>query len=44
MAGKTFEKSRTPKKSEGGTLWSRPVLYFTRETFLVQVPEPTGEI
>ena len=37
-----FEKSRTvPKK---WTLWSRPVLYDTRETFLVLFPGPTGEI
>ena len=35
-----FEKSRTvPKK---WTLWSRPVLYVTRETFLVQFLGPTG--
>ena len=38
-------KSRTvPKKSKGGTLWSRPVLYVTRETFLVQFFGPTGTI
>ena len=31
-----LKKSRTvPKKSKGGTFWSRPVLYVTRETFLV---------
>ena len=30
------------KKSKGGTLWSRPVLYVTRETFLVQFLGPTG--
>ena len=37
---KVFEKSRTvPKK---WTLWSRPVLYVTRETFLVQFLGPTG--
>ena len=37
-----FEKSRTvPKK---WTLWSRPVLYVTRETFLVQLLGPTGTI
>ena len=37
---KFFEKSRTvPKK---WTLWSRPVLYVTRETFLVQFLGPTG--
>ena len=35
-----FEKSRlVPKK---WTLWSRPVLYVTRETFLVQFLGPTG--
>ena len=33
-----------PKKLEGWTLWSRPVLYVTRETFLVQFPGPTGAI
>ena len=38
-----FEKSRTvPKQSEGGTFWSRTVLYVTRETFLVQFLGPTG--
>ena len=38
-----FEKSRmVPKKSKGGTFWSRPVLYVTRETFLVQFLGPTG--
>ena len=38
-----FEKSRTVlKKSKGGTFWSRPVLYVTRETFLVQFLGPTG--
>ena len=37
-----FEKSRTvPKK---WTLWSRPVLYVTRETFLVQFLGPIGTI
>ena len=40
---KKFEKSRTvPKKSKGGTLWSRPVLYVTPETLLVQFLGPTG--
>ena len=35
-----FGKSRTvPKK---WTLWSRPLLYVTRETFLVQFLGPTG--
>ena len=38
-----FAKSRTvPKKSKGGTFWSGPVLYVTRETFLVQFLGPTG--
>ena len=32
-----------PRKNERGTLWSRPVLYDTRETFLVQFfAWPTG--
>ena len=39
------KKSRTvPKKSKGGTLWSRLVLFVTRETFLVQFLGPTGTI
>ena len=30
------EKSlKMPKKLKGGTLWSRPVLYVTRETLLL---------
>ena len=33
-----------PKQLKGGTLWSRPVLYITRETFLAQFPGPTGAI
>ena len=38
-----FEKSRTvPKKSKGGTFWSRPALSVTQETFLVQFLGPTG--
>ena len=42
---KLFEKSLTmPKKNERGTFWSRPVLYLTRETFLVQIPGPIGAI
>ena len=32
------------KKLKGGTVWSRPVLYVTRETFLVQFLGPTGTI
>ena len=40
--GKFFpEKSRCQKR---GILWSRPVLYVTRETFLVQLLGPTGTI
>ena len=43
--GKFFrKKSRNGEKTDRGTLWSRPVLYDTRETFLVQLPEPTGVI
>ena len=45
LMGKKLKKSRTvPKKSKAGTLWSRPVLYVTRETFLVQFLGPTGTI
>ena len=45
FGGKKIEKSHTvPKKFKGGTLWSRPVLYVTRETFLVQFLGPTGTI
>ena len=33
-----------PNKTEGGTLWSRPVWYVTWETFLVQFIGPTGII
>ena len=32
------------QKTERGTLWSPPVLYGTRLTFLVQFPWPTGAI
>ena len=32
------------KKSKGGTLWSRPELYVTLETFLVQFLGATGTI
>ena len=32
------------KKLKRLTFWSRPVLYVTRETFLVQFPGPTGAI
>ena len=38
-----LKESRTvPKKSEAWTFWSRPVLYVTRETFLIQFLGPTG--
>ena len=41
--GLFFEKSRpVPKKSKGGTFWSRPKLYVTRETSLVQFLGTTG--
>ena len=40
--GNFFERSTVPKKSKGGTFWSGPVLYVTRETFLVQFLGPTG--
>ena len=39
-----LKKSLNAEKTERGTLWSRPVLYVTRETFLVQFPGPTGAI
>ena len=32
------------EKLNEGTLWFRPVLYVTRETFLGQFLEPTGTI
>ena len=32
------------KKLKGRTLWSRPVLYVTRETFLVQFLGPPGTL
>ena len=38
------KKSRNAEKTERGTFWSRPVLYVTRETFLVQFLGPTGAI
>ena len=38
------KKSRNAEKTERGTLWPRPVLYVTRETFLVQFLGPTGTI
>ena len=44
--GKNFWKkvSQCRKKLKGRTFWSRPVLYVTRETFLVQFPGPAGAI
>ena len=40
-----MNKSLTmPKKTVRGTLWSRPVLYVMRETFLVQFFRPTVTI
>ena len=46
LVEKNLKKSRTVlKKSQGeGTLWSRPVLYVTPETFLVQFLGPTDTI
>ena len=41
---KNEKKIHNAKKLKGGTLWSRPVLYVKRETFLVQLLEPTGTI
>ena len=35
---------KAEKKLKGRTLWSRPVLYITRETFLVQFFGPAGTI
>ena len=45
--GKIFPEkkvSQCRKITERGTLWSRPVLYVTREAFLVQFLGPTGTI
>ena len=47
--GKFFSKKSlaVPKKMKGGTLWSRPVLYVTREnrkTLLVQFARPNSAI
>ena len=36
------KKSHNAEKTKRGTFWSRPALYVTRETFLVQFPGPTG--
>ena len=43
---KTFERKshNAEKKQKGGTLRNRPILYVTRETFLVQFLGPTGTI
>ena len=38
------KKSHSAEKSKEGNLWSRPVLYVTRETFLVQFLGSTGTI
>ena len=40
--GKVFFRKKVATR--GVTLWSRPVLYVTRETFLVQFIGPTGAI
>ena len=45
--GQQVQKIRTKfaqcqKKSKGGTLWSSPVWYVTRQTFLFQFLGPTG--
>ena len=42
LGKKITEESRNAEKTE--YLWSRPVLYVTRETFLVQFLRPTGTI
>ena len=46
--GKIFPKKglAMPKKTERGacTFWSRPVLYVTHETFMVQFLGPTDTI
>ena len=42
-----FSEKKFPnaeKKLKRGNFWSSPVLYITRETFLVQFPGPTGAI
>ena len=45
FGGKKLKKLQCRKNLKGReTLWSRPVLYVTQETFLVQFPGPTGEI
>ena len=41
---KDLQKSHTVPKKIKKTLWSRPVLYVTRETFLVQFLGPTSTI
>ena len=45
--GKLFRKKKSrnlEKKTERGDPLASPVLYVTRETFLVQFPGPTGAI
>ena len=37
-----LKKSHNAEKTERGILWSRPVLYVTRETLLVEFLGPTG--
>ena len=45
FGGKIPNKSLAmPKITERGTLWSQPVLYVTRETFLVHFLRPTDTI
>ena len=46
FGGKLYPEkfSQCRKKLKGGTLWSRPVVYVTRETFLVQFLGPRGTI
>ena len=38
----SLKKVAQCRKNLKGTFWSRPVLYVTRETFLVQFLGPTG--
>ena len=45
LVEKKFEKkSHSAEKNLKGAIWSRPVLYVTLETFLVQFLGPTGTI
>ena len=39
-----FSKNSQGRKTERGTLQSRPVLYVTRKTLFVQFPRPNGPI